>query len=80
MRLVKIYEREFCEKSSQLKSHQAEDDCLMLLALIKRYLPDWLEWIELNHQTLKNFSSLPLSTTKKTPPKTLVTTKRPLKF
>ncbi len=80
MKLVKIYEREFNGKTSHLKSHQAEDDCLMLLALLKRYLPDWLEWIELNHQPLNNFISLPLTTTKKSPPKTFVNTKRPLKF
>jgi hypothetical protein len=81
MKLVKIYEREFNEKkTSHLKSHRAEDDCLMLLAIIKLYLPDWLEWIEINHQPLYDFISLPLSTTKKSPPKAIVNTKRPLKF
>ncbi|CAF0814672.1 unnamed protein product [Rotaria sp. Silwood1] len=80
MKLIKIYEREFNQKASQLKSHRAEDDCLMLLALLKRYLPDWLEWIELNHQSLSNFSSLPFTSTKQTLPKSTENTKRPLKF
>lgn len=56
MKLGKIYEREFNKQISHLKSHHAEDDCLMLLAILKRYLPDWLEWIEVNHQPLSNFS------------------------
>ncbi|CAF4703825.1 unnamed protein product [Rotaria sp. Silwood1] len=80
MKLIKIYEREFNQKASQLKSHRAEDDCLMLLALLKRYLPDWLEWIELNHQSLSNFSSLPFTSTKQTLPKSTENTKRPLRF
>lgn len=80
MKLIKIYEREFAHKSTHLKSHRAEDDCLMLLALIKRYLPDWLEWIEINHQKLNNFMSLPLVTVKKTLPKPVINRKRPLKF
>jgi hypothetical protein len=80
MKLVKIYEREFNEKTSHLKSHRAEDDCLMLLAILKRYLPDWIEWIERNHQPLNYFMSLPLSATTKSLPKPLVNTKRPLKF
>ncbi|CAF3176118.1 unnamed protein product [Rotaria socialis] len=80
MKLVKIYEREFSQATSQLKSHRAEDDCLMLLAIIKRYLPDWLEWLETNQRPLSYFSTLPLTSTKKTFPKPIVNTKRPLKF
>jgi len=81
MKLVKIYEREFNEKTSSLKSHRAEDDCLMLLAILKRYLPDWIEWIEINHRPLNDFDSLPLTTTtKKYPPKPIVNRKPPLKF
>ncbi|CAF5195626.1 unnamed protein product [Rotaria magnacalcarata] len=80
MKLVKIYEREFSQATSQLKSHRAEDDCLMLLAIIKRYLPDWLEWLELNQRPLSYFSTLPLTSTKQTSPKPIVNTKRPLKF
>jgi hypothetical protein len=81
MKLSKIYEREFSQKASLFKAHRAEDDCLMLLAILKRYLPDWLEWIEINHQPLSQFSSLPLTiTTKKSSPKTSVNIKRPFKF
>jgi hypothetical protein len=80
MNLVKIYEREF-NRTSNYKSHRAEDDCLMLLAILKRYLPDWLQWIELNHRLLSDFSFLPsIRTTKKISPKTNVNTKRPFKF
>jgi DNA polymerase III epsilon subunit-like protein len=80
MKLVKIYEREFNEKTSHFKSHRAEDDCLMLLAILIRYLPDWLEWIELNHCPLNHFDSLPLSTTNKPSPNTVVNRKPRLKF
>jgi hypothetical protein len=85
MKLVKIYEREFNEKTSHLKSHRAEDDCLMLLAILKRYLPDWLEWIESNHRPLNQFHSFPLlttttTTTKKFSPKPIVNTKPRLRF
>ncbi|CAF2812988.1 unnamed protein product [Rotaria sp. Silwood2] len=80
MKLSKIYEREFIQKTSNLKAHRAEDDCLMLLAILKRYLPDWLEWIELNHQSLSKFFSLPFTSTKQTLPKLTENTKRPLKF
>ena len=65
MKLSKIYEREFNKNASELKSHHAESDCLMLLAVLKRYLSDWLEWIELNHQPLSYFTTLPLTTMKK---------------
>lgn len=80
MKLSKIYEREFDRNISQLKCHHAEDDCLMLLAILKRYLPDWLEWIELNHHSLSHFSTLPLTTIKPSPPKPIVNKKPPLKF
>jgi hypothetical protein len=81
MKLVKIYEREFNCQTSHLKSHRAEDDCLMLLAILKRYLPDWLEWIEENRRSLNQFQSLPLTTTTKKPlPKPIVNTKPRLRF
>jgi len=81
MKLSKIYEREFSQKTSLFKAHRAEDDCLMLLAILKRYLPDWIEWIEINHQPLSHFSSLPLTiATKKSSPKTNVNIKPPFKF
>ncbi len=81
MKLGKIYEREFNEKASCLKAHRAEDDCLMLLAILKRYLPDWLEWIESNHRLLNDFHSLSLTTTtRKSPPKPVVHSKPRLKF
>lgn len=84
MKLVKIYEREFPQSASHFKSHRAEDDCLMLLAILKRYLPDWLEWIETHHSSLNQFHSSPLTTTttttKKFPPKTVVNRKPPLRF
>jgi regulator of replication initiation timing len=64
MKLVKIYEREFHQKISHFKSHRAEDDCLMLLAILKRYLPAWLEWIAMNHKPLSNFFSLSCTTSK----------------
>lgn len=57
MRLGKIYEREFPYGRTQLIAHRAEDDCLMLLAILKRYVNDWLPWIEENHQCLAQFSS-----------------------
>jgi hypothetical protein len=80
MKLVKIYEREF-NRPSNYKSHRAEDDCLVLLTILKRYLPDWLEWIEVNHRLLSDFSFLPTTTTtKKISPKTKVNMKRPFKF
>jgi DNA polymerase III epsilon subunit-like protein len=81
MKLIKIYEREFNFQTSHLKSHRAEDDCLMLLAIIKRYLPDWLEWIERNHRLLNQFHSFPLTTTKKNiSPKPIINTKPRLRF
>lgn len=82
MKLVKIYEREFPLNSACLRAHRAEDDCLMLLALLKRYLPDWLEWIETNHRLLKEFPSTPMTTMKKSssPPKPLINRKPPLRF
>jgi hypothetical protein len=85
MKLVKIYEREF-DRISNLKSHRAEDDCLMLLAILKRYLPDWIEWIDINHRILSDFSFLPTvtrtvtATTRKLSPKNHVNVKRPFKF
>jgi hypothetical protein len=85
MKLIKIYEREF-NRRSELISHRAEDDCLMLLAILKRYLPDWLEWIDINHRPLNDFSFLPTitqsttTTTKNISPKNNVNVKRPLKF
>ena len=80
VKLVKIYEREF-DRISNLKSHRAEDDCLMLLAILKRYLPDWIEWMNMNHRILSDFSFLPTTTTtKKISPKTNINVKRPLKF
>ena len=63
MKLVKIYEREFKHNASHLKSHRAEDDCLMLLAILKRHLPAWLNWIEMNHQPLSKFFPLSCTTT-----------------
>jgi hypothetical protein len=63
MKLVKIYEREFKHNTSHLKSHRAEDDCLMLLAVLKRHLPAWLQWVEMNHQPLSKFFSLSCTTT-----------------
>lgn len=58
MKLKKIYEREFQSESfGQLIAHRAEDDCLMLLAILKRYLTDWLPWIDENHQCLNQFST-----------------------
>lgn len=83
MKLSKIYEREFPMNTAGLQSHRAEDDCLMLLAILKRYLPDWLEWIESNHRLLEEFHSPPSTTTttmRKPPPKPLITRKPPLRF
>ena len=84
MKLVKIYEREFPLNTASLRAHRAEDDCLMLLAILKRYLPDWLEWIESNHRLLKDFpSSLSPTTTttrKPSPPKPVINRKPPLRF
>ena len=85
MKLVKIYEREF-NQTSNLKSHRAEDDCLMLLAILKRYLPDWIEWMDINYRILSDFSFLPTvtrtetTTTKKLSSKNNVNVKRPFKF
>ena len=80
MKLIKIYEREF-NRILNFKSHRAEDDCLMLLAILKRYLPDWLEWIDVNYRPLKEFSFLPsINSTAKFSPKKNVKIKRPLKF
>jgi len=82
VKLIKIYEREF-NRISNLKSHRAEDDCLMLLAILKRYLPDWLEWIDIHHRPLSHFSFLPTTTTTRSTkfsPKNNVNVKRPLKF
>ena len=80
MKLVKIYEREFGDNALKLQAHRAEDDCLMLLAILKRYLPDWIDWVERHHRKLNDFSSLPLPATKKPPPKPVINRKPPLKF
>ena len=63
MKLVKIYEREFAQSTLHLNAHRAEDDCLMLLAILKRHLAEWLEWMEHNHQPLGHFSSLQSNST-----------------
>ncbi|CAF1344568.1 unnamed protein product, partial [Didymodactylos carnosus] len=52
--LSEIYLREF-NRHTPYSSHRAEDDCLTLLACLKRYLPDVLEWIESNHRPLNQF-------------------------
>ena len=81
MKLSKIYEREYPMNLARLQSHRAEDDCLMLLAILKRYLPDWLEWIETNHRLLNDFPSSPSTATmRKSPPKPLINRKPPLRF
>ena len=74
MKLEEIYRREFNERIPW-KSHQAENDCLMLLSLIKIYLPDWIDWINENHRKLDEFSFLPTFSSKE---KTKI--KRKLKF
>ncbi|CAF0827793.1 unnamed protein product [Rotaria sordida] len=81
MKLLKIYEREL-NRIPILTYHRAEDDCLMLLAILKRYLPDWLQWIDNNHRLLSDFTFLPSSTTKTTKflSKKNVNCKRPFKF
>lgn len=76
LKLEQIYEREFKSKISTLKSHRAEDDCLMLLAILKLYLPDWFDWIDENSRLLSDFNSLP--SVSSAPPTKKV--KRPLKF
>ena len=63
MKLVNIYAREFNLDTSSLTAHRAEDDCLMLLAILKRYLDEWLPWIETHHQPLSHFSSMGMTTT-----------------
>ena len=63
MKLVNIYTREFNLDISSLTAHRAEDDCLMLLALLKRSLAEWLPWIEAHHRPLTHFSSMELKTT-----------------
>lgn len=79
MKLSKIYEREIGQ-SSALQAHRAEDDCLMLLAVLKRYLPDWLDWIETHTQSLNDFSTMPSSSTIQNSSKIFVKVKRPFKF
>jgi hypothetical protein len=64
MKLVNIYEREFPQSTTGRRCHRAEDDCLMLIAILKRYLADWLTWIERNHRPLSDFSSLSLLATR----------------
>lgn len=81
MKLSKIYEREFNINSSNLQAHRAEDDCLMLLALLKRYLPDWLDWIDENHRKFNDFHVYPKAKPQPPPPpKPVVNRKPPLKF
>lgn len=58
MKLSDIYEREFDDFPAKLQNHRAEDDCLMLIAILKRYLNDWLPWLDENHRPLKHFSDL----------------------
>lgn len=79
MKLASIYEREF-NQASPWKSHRAEDDCLMLLALLKLYLPDWSLWMDDHQRPLSHFASLPLKSTANLPAKTEKKTKRPFKF
>ena len=83
LKLEEIYRREFHSAVSKFQSHRAEDDCLMLLALLKLYLADWLEWTEENARPLREFNHLPQSSP--SPPKQLIAppekkVKRPLKF
>ncbi|CAF0926483.1 unnamed protein product [Adineta ricciae] len=69
LKLSKIYQRDFPSGTSHLKHHQAEHDCLMLLAILKRHLSLWLQWIEVNHRPLNYFSSSLLSTIQSSPKK-----------
>ncbi|CAF1037029.1 unnamed protein product [Adineta ricciae] len=69
LKLSKIYQRELPNGTSHLKHHQAEHDCLMLLAILKRHLSRWLQWIEVNHRPLNYFSSSLLSTIQSSPKK-----------
>jgi len=80
MKLSKIYEREFKDNASNRQSHRAEDDCLMLVALLKLYLPDWLVWVDRNHRKLSTFHSYPTHKQQPPPPKPVVNRKPPLKF
>ena len=79
MKLASIYEREF-NQASPWKSHRAEDDCLMLLALLKLYLPDWSLWMDDHQRPLNHFASLPLKSTANLPAKTEKKIKRPFRF
>lgn len=80
MKLEEIFRREF-HGSALFKSHRAEDDCLMLLSLIKQYLPDWFEWIETETlRQLSEFHRLPLKDESKIKKSTEKILKPPLKF
>lgn len=68
LKLSVLYQRELPQGTFHLKAHQAESDCLMLLAVLKRYLPRWLDWIESNHHPLSYFSSTSLFTTARPSP------------
>ena len=79
MKLDQIYAREF-NRTPQFPSHRAENDCLILLATLRLYLPDWLEWIENNHRPLRDFFPLPSKSSSKGPSKPPAPTKRPLRL